>query len=75
MHPLFFDVLRCLDSAGKTPVFSFLLSQFLFAVSTRVLAAAAADGFLLGTKYFLMKTSGLHRTTALRAQAFAKVLG
>ncbi|KJA23691.1 hypothetical protein HYPSUDRAFT_201126 [Hypholoma sublateritium FD-334 SS-4] len=80
-------VLASLLSGATTPVFSFLLSQLLFAVSTgahdaaainaagaRVLAAAAADGALLGAKYFLMETAGMRWTTALRARAFARVL-
>ena len=70
-----------------TPVFSFLLSRLLFEVSTGaknvatinifggvVLAAAAADGLLMGAKFFIMETGAMRWVTKIRTTSYARVL-
>jgi ATP-binding cassette subfamily B (MDR/TAP) protein 1 len=77
----------CLCSGAMTPVFSFLLSRLLFEVSIGaqnvavinkfgaiVLCIAAADGFLLGAKFFIMEYSGVAWVTRLRSKAFGNLL-
>lgn len=74
-------------SGAMTPVFSYLLSRLLFEVSIGaqnvaiinkfggiVLGIAAADGLLIGLKYFLMEFCGIAWVTKLRTVALAKVL-
>ncbi|KAF8625845.1 hypothetical protein AX17_006741 [Amanita inopinata Kibby_2008] len=86
--PMFFLGLACcLASGAMTPIFSFLLSRLLFEVSTGardtgiinkyggiVLAIAAMDGILLGTKYFIMESRGMAWITRIRKYALAKIL-
>jgi ATP-binding cassette subfamily B (MDR/TAP) protein 1 len=80
---LFFGMLVCVISGAMTPVFSFLLSRLLFEVSIGatnvsiinqygaiVLGVAAADGLLMGSKYFIMETSGILWVTRLRNICF-----
>ncbi|KAF6757915.1 P-loop containing nucleoside triphosphate hydrolase protein [Ephemerocybe angulata] len=74
-------------SGAMTPVFSYLLSRLLFEVSIGaknvkivnqfggiVLGVAAADGTLLGLKYFLMEYCGLAWVTKLRSEGLANLL-
>lgn len=83
----FFGLLVCLASGGMTPVFSYLLSRLLFEVSTGatdtrainvyggiVLAVAALDGILIGSKYFLMETVAMSWITKIRKISFGNVL-
>ncbi|KAF7295018.1 p-loop containing nucleoside triphosphate hydrolase protein [Mycena indigotica] len=77
----------CLLSGSCTPVFSFLLSRLLFEVSIGaqntqvinkygfiVLGVAAADGLLMGLKYFLMQSTAMSWVTRMRGLGFARVL-
>lgn len=80
-------LVACLLSGAMTPVFSFLLSRLLFEVSIGaenvntinlfggiVLAAAAADGLLMGSKFFIMETSAMRWVTKLRKVSYTRVL-
>ncbi|KAF9225024.1 hypothetical protein BS17DRAFT_752105 [Gyrodon lividus] len=84
---LFLGLFACLLSGAMTPIFSFLLSRLMFEVSADpadasiinsygglVLGIAAIDGFLLGSKYFLMETSAIRWVTRLRNNAYSRVL-
>jgi ATP-binding cassette subfamily B (MDR/TAP) protein 1 len=84
---LFLGLAVSIASGAITPVFSFLLSRLLFEVSIGarnvglinkfggiVLAIAAADGLLLGSKYFIMEYCGLAWVTKLRSVAFNNLL-
>jgi ATP-binding cassette subfamily B (MDR/TAP) protein 1 len=84
---LFFGLFICILSGAMTPLFSFVLSRLLFEVSTGakhtdiinrfggiVLGVAAADGLLLGLKYFVMETNAISWVTHLRKSAFELVL-
>ncbi|KAG6898287.1 hypothetical protein C0992_000732 [Termitomyces sp. T32_za158] len=88
-HKLLFvlGLVICAASGAMTPLFSFLLSRLLFEVSIGatntsiintfgglVLGVAGLDGLFIGLKYFIMETSGLAWITALRRQAFGRVL-
>ena len=85
-HLLFFGLFSALLSGAMTPIFSFLLSRLMFAVSANpgastinsygafVLGMAAVDGLLMGLKYFLMETSAMRWVTRLRDTAYARVL-
>lgn len=86
--PAFFlGLLVCLVSGAMTPIFSFLLSRLIFEVSIGagnaaliniyggiVLAAAALDGLLIGSKYFMMECTGMAWITRIRKRAFGKIL-
>ncbi|KAJ2913175.1 hypothetical protein MD484_g7239, partial [Candolleomyces efflorescens] len=85
---LLLGLLICIASGAMTPIFSFLLSRLLFEVSIGaqnvstintfgaiVLCIAAADGFLLGSKFFIMEYSGVAWVTRLRSKAFGNLVG
>ncbi|KAJ7485153.1 P-loop containing nucleoside triphosphate hydrolase protein [Mycena galericulata] len=82
-----FGLVVCVLSGAATPVFSFLLSRLLFEVSTGaqdtaainkygliVLVVAAADGLLMGLKYFVMQATAMAWVTRLRNAAFGRIL-
>ena len=85
-HILFLGLFACLLSGAMTPIFSFLLSRLLFAVSANpgaatintygafVFGIAAVDGLFMGLKYFLMETSASRWVTRLRNTAYDRVL-
>ena len=86
--PAFFlGLFVCLASGAMTPIFSFLLSRLIFEVSIGagnvgliniyggiVLSAAALDGLLIGSKYFMMESTGMAWVTRMRKRAFGKIL-
>ncbi|KAF8331212.1 P-loop containing nucleoside triphosphate hydrolase protein [Amanita rubescens] len=86
--PAFFlGLFVCLASGAMTPIFSFLLSRLIFEVSIGagnagliniyggiVLSAAALDGLLIGSKYFVMESTGMAWVTRMRKRAFGKIL-
>ena len=74
-------------SGAMTPIFSFVLSRLLFEVSIGaqnlhiidvfggiVLAMAAMDGILLGTKYFILETGSSTWVTRLRKLCYERLL-
>ncbi|KAJ7594062.1 P-loop containing nucleoside triphosphate hydrolase protein [Mycena floridula] len=82
-----FGLLICVLSGVMTPLFSFLLSRLLFEVSIGaenthiinifgglVLAIAALDGILLGSKYFLMETFAMNWISRIRTSCFKLIL-
>jgi len=84
---LFLGLTICVLSGAMTPIFSFLLSRLLFEVSVGasnvsvinkfggiVLAVAALDGLLIGTKFVLMEGVGMNWITKMRKEAFSRVL-
>lgn len=83
---LFIGLAACLLSGAMTPIFSFLLSRLMFEVSASpgtatinfygalVLAIAAADGLVMGFRYFVMETSAIRWVTRLRNTAYSRVL-
>ena len=84
---IFFGVLICIASGAMTPLFSFLLSKLLFQISIGaentsyinkfggiVLGVAAADGLLVGLKFFVMETGAMTWVTKLRNQSYGRVL-
>ncbi|KAH0831339.1 P-loop containing nucleoside triphosphate hydrolase protein [Lanmaoa asiatica] len=85
-HLLFLGLITSLLSGAMTPIFSFLLSRLMFEVSANpgaaainsygalVLGIAAADGLVMGLKYFFMETSAIRWVTRMRDTAYSRVL-
>ena len=84
---LFLGLLFCLFNGSMTPIFSFLLSQLLFEISSGaqnvstinqfgglVLGIAALDGVFLGLKYYVMEHCGMSWITNPRSVAIKKIL-
>ncbi|KIY71143.1 P-loop containing nucleoside triphosphate hydrolase protein [Cylindrobasidium torrendii FP15055 ss-10] len=82
-----FGLVLCVCSGAITPIFSFVLSRLFFEVSSGaentsvinrfggiILAIAAADGLLIGSKYCVMETSAMIWITRMRRLAFKNVL-
>ncbi|EMD36980.1 hypothetical protein CERSUDRAFT_95248 [Gelatoporia subvermispora B] len=80
-------ILVCFASGSVTPIFSYLLSRLMFEVSIGaqdvsiinlyggiVLGIAAADGLLIGLKYYVMETAGISWVTRIRDTCFRRVL-
>lgn len=86
--PLFFvGLLACVISGSMPPLFSFLLAQLYFQVSSGgelqstivkyafiTLAVAAADGIFAGLKSILMELAAVRWMTKIRKEAYARVL-
>jgi len=77
----------CVASGSLTPIFSYILSLFMFQVSidaqnaSRInvlggiaLSVTALDGVLLGLKYYFMESYGMSWATHLRIAAYDKIL-
>ncbi|OCH94561.1 P-loop containing nucleoside triphosphate hydrolase protein [Obba rivulosa] len=82
-----FGILVCLASGSVTPIFSYLLSRLMYEVSIGaqhvstinlyggiVLGVAAADGLLIGLKYYVMETAAMSWVTRIRNLCFRRVL-
>jgi ATP-binding cassette, subfamily B (MDR/TAP), member 1 len=80
-------LVACLLNGAMTPVFSFLLSRFIFVVSTGatdiptinafggiVLSVAALDGVFFGVKYFVLETGAMSWVTHIRKVCYQRVL-
>lgn len=84
---LFVGLFACLISGAMTPLFSFLLAQLYFQVSSGAksestvvkyafitLAVAVADGVFSGLKSILMEMAAVRWMTKIRKEAYARIL-